>query len=197
MISALLFVVQSATAGPGADRAVLDAFREVCWAVPRVGEIVDGALAHGWTAVRRGQDERADRLQADMESAASDGYRVTVRMFARAVGGRRLLLSISRGELTAPAAEGFGSTNCQIRELGEARPLSASSVETWLGRPADEVEQDEAGSFSQWYSYRPQEPTIVTVAYFAPGSYLAGQAMMPGIYLNAERHGDHHDVDPR
>lgn len=188
--------LQAALLTAEAEKAALDAFKGVCWAVPDAGRVADNALEQGWTAVPRGKHAWADRLRDGIEGGADDGYRVAVQQFERLVGGRLLLLTINRGELTAPAAEGFGSTNCLVRELSEARELSMPLVEEWLGRPADEAAQDEAGAFSLWYSHRRHEPTILTVAYFPPGSRLAGEEMMPGIYLNAEAHGDGSEVRP-
>ena len=194
MLTAVLLLALVVPSPPEPEREMLDAFKEVCWGAPDAQRIAEGALKRGWSAVPRGKNLRADRLREVIEGKPKEGRRVRVRQFSRAVGGRQLLLTIFRGELTAAAANGFGSTNCQVRELDGARPLSMAFVEEWLGRPADEVVEDEAGSTRTWYGHRRREPTMLTIGYIPSGSPLAGEEMLPGIYLNAEAYGDKFDA---
>lgn len=196
MLTFAAFLLAAPAAAAVPQREVLDAFKEVCWAVPDAQRIAEGALKRGWSAVPRGKNLQADRLREVIEGEPKAGHRVRVHQFSRAVGGRQLLLTIFRSELTAVAANGFGSTNCQVRELDGARPLSMAFVEQWLGRPADQVVEDEAGATRTWYSHRRREPTILTIGYIPPGSPLAGEEMLPGIYLNAEAYGDKFDAPP-
>ena len=191
---AALLLAAPASAAPPPERELLDAFKEVCWAVPDTQRIADNAMKRGWSAVSRGKDARTDRLRTAIESDSKKDYRVTARQFERLVAGRRLLLTIIRGELTGPAANGFGSTNCQVRELGDSRPLSMAFVEEWVGRTADEASEDKAGSFRSWYSTSPRDPMHLMIAFVPSGSPLAVEEMIPGIYLNAEDYGDRSDV---
>jgi hypothetical protein len=196
MLTFAAFLLAAPAAAVAPEREVLDAFKDVCWAVPDAQRIADSALKRGWSALPRGKNLPADRLREAVEGEPKEGRRVRVHQFMRAVGGRQLLLTVFRGELTAVAANGFGSTNCQVRQLDGARPLSMALVEEWLGRPADEVAEDEAGSIRTWYSHRRREPTILTIGYIPSGSPLTGEEMLPGIYLNAEAYGDKFDVSP-
>jgi hypothetical protein len=196
MLTFAAFLLAAPAPAAAPQREVLDAFKDVCWAVPDAQRIADSAAKQGWSPVSRGKNLPADRLRDVIEGESKEGRRVRVHQFSRAVGGRQLLLTVFRGELTAAAANGFGSTNCQVRELDGARPLSMALVEEWLGGPPDEVDEDAAGSIRTWYSHRRREPTIVTIAYIPSGSPLAGEEMMPGIYLNAEAYGDRFDALP-
>lgn len=180
---------QAGTVAPD-TATVLSAFKDVCWAVPDQDDVEERAKRSGWQSLQVGKHLRADRLKNEIEGGASQKYQLRVQQFERAVGDRLLLLTVNRGELTAQA-KGFGNTVCTIRELSDPRPLDPSTVGNWLDVQPSKVWQDPDGSLGQeWYSIRSPNPTIVKVGYIAPGSALAGEEMMPGIYLSAEAHGD-------
>lgn len=197
MLFALL-ALQVAAVHPEADRAVLDAFKEVCWGVPELREIREAANKHGWTVVQKGKHVKADHLRTEMEGAATASYSVQIQQFVRTIDDRVLLLTINRGELNAQAANRFGSTICQVQELSEALPLNLVSVRNWMGRDAEEATQNQDGAlFQSWYSILTKDPTIVVIGYIPPGSELAGPEKMFGIYLSAEAYGDETHVNSR
>jgi len=198
MLALALLIQAASPAQADADpvvsetKAVLAAFKEVCWTGHDAEKVAQSAQQRGWAALPAGSQAVADRLRASIESAAKPTYRVAVRQFQRKVQERNLLLTIQRGELTAPAAESFGSTLCVIRELGEPAPLDVSAAQNWMGRTPSEISQNQDGSlFLAWHGLDLGAPTSVMVAYIPPKSDYVAPDFPAGIYLSTEAHGPH------